>query len=77
VSTKKQPPALTTPRWVRNAALARYLNVSAMCLWRWQRDPSLCFPQPSKIGATSYTDLNEIDRWMRDRVVAKMQRKAS
>jgi hypothetical protein len=57
------------PRWVRNAALARYLNVSAMCIWRWQRDPSLNFPQGSRINNIDYTDLNLVDEWMRARVV--------
>jgi hypothetical protein len=57
------------PRWSRNAALARYLNVSAMCLWRWQRDPRLSFPQPTVINKYSYTDLNQVDQWMRERVV--------
>ena len=72
MSTKKPPPDPTTPRWVRNAALARYLNISAMCLWRWQRDESLGFPQPSKVGKTSYTDLNDVDAWMKKRIVAKV-----
>jgi hypothetical protein len=59
------------PRWTRNAALARYLNVSGMALWRWQRDPELSFPQPSVINGIKYTDLNQIDEWMRQRVVAR------
>ena len=67
--TKKiEPRDRQAPRWVRNADLARYLNVSAMCIWRWQRDPALSFPQPSVVGTVSYTDLNHVDQWMRDRV---------
>lgn len=62
------PPA---PRWVRNAALARYLDVSAMCIWRWQRDASLNFPQPTRINNIDYTNLNEVDDWMRSRVVRR------
>lgn len=60
---------LPAPRWARNTALARYLNVSAMCIWRWQRDPSLGFPQASRINNIDYTDLNEVDGWMRSRIV--------
>ena len=66
---KKEQGDLPAPRWSRNSALARYLNVSAMCLWRWQRDPRLNFPQPTVINKYSYTDLNQVDSWMRSRIV--------
>ena len=56
-------------RWVRNASLARYLNISKMCLWRWQRDAELGFPAPSVINNISYTNLDHVDQWMRSRVV--------
>jgi predicted DNA-binding transcriptional regulator AlpA len=56
-------------RWTRNAALARYLNVSAMCLWRWQRDPRMNFPKPVRINKYAYTDLADVDQWMKERVV--------
>jgi hypothetical protein len=49
------------------------LNVSAMCIWRWQRDPSLNFPQPTRINNIDYTDMNEIDAWMRARVVSRIK----
>jgi hypothetical protein len=67
--SKKEHCDLPAPRWTRNSAVARYLNVSAMCLWRWQRDPKLNFPQPTVINKYSYTDLNQVDEWMRERVV--------
>lgn len=63
------------PRWTRNAALARYLNVSAMCLWRWQRDPNLNFPKATVIKKYAYTDLNQVDAWMRERVVDRTVKK--
>jgi predicted DNA-binding transcriptional regulator AlpA len=56
-------------KWLRNAALARYLGISRMALWQWQRDPDMGFPQPTRINEISYTDMNEIDAWMRSRVV--------
>jgi len=68
-SMSELPKQLQPPRWTRNAALARYLNVSAMCLWRWQRDPELNFPQPTQINKYHYTDLNQVDQWMRERIV--------
>lgn len=65
---------LPAPRWARNAVLARYLNVSAMCIWRWQRDESLNFPRPSRINGIDYTDLNLIDQWMKSRVVSRAEK---
>jgi len=69
--------AIRLPIRHRRVDLAEYLGVSIMCVWRWQHDPELGFPQPTRINNISYTDKQAIDRWMRDRVVAKMQRKAS
>ena len=59
------------PRWTRNAALARYLGVTDMTIWRWKRDPKLNFPQAAVINHIDYTDLNAVDEWMRMRVVAR------
>jgi len=70
---KKQPATQnqsTGPRWARNAELARYLGISEMSLWRWQRDPKLGFPQPTRINGISYTDREAIDEWMRCRVTS-------
>jgi hypothetical protein len=52
------------PRLARNSVLARYLNVSDMTRWRWQRDSDLGFPQPSVINKIEYTDLNLVDDWL-------------
>ncbi len=68
-------PTERPPRWVRNGALAKYLNVSDMTIWRWQRDPALNFPQPSQINGVSYTDLNLVDAWMRERVVDRTRKR--
>jgi predicted DNA-binding transcriptional regulator AlpA len=56
-------------KWLRNAALARYLGISDMALWKWQRNPDLGFPQPTRINSISYTDMDEVDAWMKSRVV--------
>ena len=61
------------PRWTRNSALARYLNISEMSLWRWQRDEKLGFPNAAVINGISYTDLNLIDGWMKARVVGRVE----
>jgi predicted DNA-binding transcriptional regulator AlpA len=54
-------------RWARNADLARYLGVSTMTLWRWQRDSRLDFPKPTIINGIARTDLSEVDAYMRER----------
>jgi predicted DNA-binding transcriptional regulator AlpA len=56
-------------RWIRNRQLAKYLNVSEMCVWRWKRDANLNFPAASDINGIEYNDLDAIDAWMRSRVV--------
>ena len=47
----KHFPEAATPgrRWARNGALARYLGITTMTVWRWQRDADLGFPQPSRV----------------------------
>jgi predicted DNA-binding transcriptional regulator AlpA len=59
------PPA----RWLRRAHLARYMGTSAMSIWRWEKDPSLAFPQPSIINGIKYFDRKKIDAWLQARVV--------
>jgi predicted DNA-binding transcriptional regulator AlpA len=64
--------AATNPesrRWVRNGALAKYLGTTTMTVWRWRRNPAVNFPQASVINGIEYTDLQEVDEWMRARVV--------
>ena len=65
-----------TKRWARNGQLAEYLNVTKMTIWRWQRDPDLAFPQPAVINAINYTDLDQVDEWMKARVVNRIERAA-
>jgi predicted DNA-binding transcriptional regulator AlpA len=63
-------------RYIRNGQLAEYLGVSAMTIWRWQRDPKLDFPQPSVVNGNCFTSLDEVDRWMRARVVSRAKKVA-
>jgi predicted DNA-binding transcriptional regulator AlpA len=58
-------------RWVRNVALAEYFGVTTMTIWRWQRDPNLSFPQPSVVNGISFTDIEAVDQWMRQRVAKR------
>ena len=63
-------------RYVRNAQLAKYLDVSAMTVWRWQRDESLNFPQPRVINGNPFTDLDLVDEWMRTSVTRRAEKVA-
>jgi predicted DNA-binding transcriptional regulator AlpA len=54
--------------------VAKYLGVTPMCLWRWRRNPELGFPQATEIGRTPRYDLNEIDQWMKQRVVDRSKK---
>jgi predicted DNA-binding transcriptional regulator AlpA len=56
-------------KWARTKTLCKYLGVSAMTIWRWRRDPALNFPKPTEINGISYTDLDAVDEWMKQRVV--------
>jgi hypothetical protein len=59
-------------KWVRNAGLARHFNISAMCLWRWKRNTELNCPPSYLVNDIEWNDLDEWDRWMRARVVSRI-----
>jgi predicted DNA-binding transcriptional regulator AlpA len=64
-------------RWLRDGELAEYLGVTKMTLWRWRRKPGLNFPQPSMINGVPYTDGEELDAWMKARVVSRLTNDAA
>ncbi|MBR1276112.1 hypothetical protein [Bradyrhizobium sp. AUGA SZCCT0283] len=63
-------------KWVRNSQLARHFNVSAMCLWRWKRDPALKCPPSYEVNDIEWNDLDAWDSWMRSRVVNYLKEKS-
>jgi predicted DNA-binding transcriptional regulator AlpA len=64
-------------RWLRNSELAARLGVTVMTIWRWQKDAALKFPQPSLINGKPYTDIDEVNRWMRSRVVSRLAKETA
>ncbi|XYD10144.1 DNA-binding protein [Methylobacterium sp. NMS12] len=50
--------------------LQRYDGISAMTLWRWERDPILPFPAPFVVNRRKFYDLHKIDAWERARAAA-------
>jgi len=62
-------------RWLRNTALAEYLGTTNMTIYRWRRNPAVNFPAATVISGIEYTDLQEVERWMKARVVNRMTAK--
>ncbi|HEY8126129.1 MAG TPA: hypothetical protein VIF88_12010 [Methylocystis sp.] len=65
-----------TQRYIRNKALSEYLGVTPMTIFRWRRDPKLDFPQAAVVNGVEYTCLDEIDTWLKARVVNRNAPKA-
>jgi predicted DNA-binding transcriptional regulator AlpA len=64
-------------RWLRNSELAVRLGVTVMTIWRWQKDAALKFPQPALINGKPYTDIDEVNCWMRSRVVSRFAKESA
>jgi predicted DNA-binding transcriptional regulator AlpA len=77
VATTKQPQSPRAPSPDDDVLLtssqtrARIGGVSAMCIWRWMRDPRVQFPAPIKINARNYWRLGDLRRWHAKRVTAQ------
>lgn len=71
---QQAPDAAAHPAWVRNGKLAQYFTVSAMCIWRWKRDPTLACPPSYIVNGIEYNDLDAWNRWMRDRMISHIGR---
>ena len=55
----------TETEWLGGAQTAAYLGVTAMTIWRWERDPKLAFPASTVIHGRKYRSRDDIDGWMR------------
>ena len=64
-------------RWARNAALARYLNVSDMTIWRWKKNRKLNFPAPAVINGIEYNNLDAVDAFMKAHTVVRTVEEAA
>jgi predicted DNA-binding transcriptional regulator AlpA len=53
----------------RKAVRERY-GISAMTLWRWERDARLRFPKPIQINGRLYQSLGALEEWERSRTAA-------
>jgi predicted DNA-binding transcriptional regulator AlpA len=55
----------STDRWVTGPQLTDYYGVSSMTIWRWCRDPKLCFPQPITIRRRNFWSMSALRAWER------------
>jgi predicted DNA-binding transcriptional regulator AlpA len=55
-----------------NQTRARVGGVSHMCIWRWQRDDRVKFPQPIQINRRNYWRLGDLRRWQAERSEEKV-----
>ena len=62
--------------WFGGTQLAKFLNVTSMTIWRWERDPKLGFPAPRIIRDRKYWSRADIDEWMRRTATSKAGGKA-
>jgi predicted DNA-binding transcriptional regulator AlpA len=60
---------LSDERYIGIGELRELFPVSDMTFWRWQRNPSVGFPQPVKLGANgrNYWWLPAIKEWQAQR----------
>ncbi len=48
-------------RYIPDPLVCRRYGVSAMSIWRWDRDPNLNFPKPVNIRGRKYRNEAELD----------------
>jgi predicted DNA-binding transcriptional regulator AlpA len=58
--------------WLSAVKVSRLLSVSAMTIWRWERNEKLAFPKPVVINTRKYWNRNDLDAWMRKMIVGKV-----
>ena len=64
----------TELKWLSGARIAAYLGVTAMTIWRWERDPKLDFPTATVIHGRKYRSRDDIDARMRRLATGKATR---
>jgi predicted DNA-binding transcriptional regulator AlpA len=59
----------------RKQVLKRY-GISAMGLWRWERDPAVAFPTPIEISGRFYYPINKLRAWELQRATQAPSRRS-
>ena len=61
---------MTTKQYITSRKVQERFGISAMTLWRWERDRRLSFPKPTNINRRKYFDLAEVEAWERQHALA-------
>lgn len=61
---------MTGKRFIPDPQVAERYGISAMTLWRWDRNPALKFPAPIRINNRKYRDETALVAWERQRTAA-------
>jgi predicted DNA-binding transcriptional regulator AlpA len=56
-------------RWLPDPQVCKRYGVSAMTLWRWDRNPEMNFPGPIRINGRKYRDEDALEAWDRARAM--------
>ena len=68
---KLQKKTQPKPKYISAKDVMNRFGVSVMTLWRWERDESLGFPAPVRIGRTKFYIAEEVDAWEAALVAAR------
>ncbi len=58
---------MSAKQYITSRKIQDRFGISAMTLWRWERDKKLGFPTSTNINRRKYYDLAEIEVWERAR----------
>ena len=61
----------------RKKLLERFGGISAMTLWRWERDAKLGFPQAIDINGRKYYDLAQVEAFEQLQTIKKLKSEAA
>lgn len=55
-------------RYLSDPQVCKRYGVSAMTIWRWDRDERLGFPPPMRIRNRKFRDLDALELWEQSRI---------
>ena len=61
----------TKGEFVTSKAAAEMISVSEMTIYRWEQDPDLKFPQPSRVFRRKFYFRPDLIAWMKKRAANK------
>ncbi len=62
---------MTHSPYLSNSEVMQRFGISLMTLWRWENDPTLCFPKAMVIRRRKFFLLSEIEQWEKRQIAAR------